>query len=176
MTLFFILLSYHPRIFYKHNINKHLAREFANSNITRYRETLAFLKKELAIAQKWQAKSLNKYALERTYNIKNWVYLDWQNIETTRPNQKLNWKLISLFQILKKYNKNMYQLDLLTRFKFHNVFHMFLLEKNPSNSEIDQITIDIDAKVISTLSKTLLTFRFLKKTKYKTKRRQVYTI
>lgn len=50
MTLFFALLGYHPRMSYKHNINKCSASKSANSNIARYRETLAFLKKKLAIA------------------------------------------------------------------------------------------------------------------------------
>lgn len=51
MTSFFALLGYHPRMSYEHDIDKRSASESANSNIARYRETLAFLKKELAIAQ-----------------------------------------------------------------------------------------------------------------------------
>lgn len=54
---------------YKHNIDKRSASELANSNIMRYKETLAFLKKELTIAQEWQTKFFNKHALEQTYNI-----------------------------------------------------------------------------------------------------------
>ena len=50
MTPFFALLGYHPRMSYEHDINKCSANESANSNIARYRETLAFLKKKLAIA------------------------------------------------------------------------------------------------------------------------------
>lgn len=75
------------------------------------------------------------------------MYLDRRNIKTTRPNQKLDWKFIGPFQILEKYGKNAYRLDLSTRFKFHDVFHVFLLEKDPSDGEIDQTTIDIDAFV-----------------------------
>lgn len=147
MTPFFALLGYHPRMSYEHDIDKRSASESANSNIARYRETLAFLKKELAIAQERQAKSFNKHALERTYNVGDWVYLDRRNIKTNRPNRKLDWKFIGPFQILEKYGKNAYRLDLPTRFKFHDVFHVSLLEKDPSDGEIDQTTIDIDAFV-----------------------------
>ena len=68
-------------------------------------------------------------------------------LKTTCPNQKLDWKFIGPFQILKRYNKNAYWLDLPTRFKFHDMFHMSLLEKNPLENEINQTTINIDAFV-----------------------------
>lgn len=132
---------------YEHDIDKRSASESANSNIMRYRETLALLKKELAIAQKRQAKSFNKHAAERSYSVSDWVYLDRRNIKTTRPNWKLNWKFIGPFQILEKYGRNAYRLDLPTKFKFHDVFHVSLLEKDPSDGEIDQTTVDIDVFV-----------------------------
>ena len=69
----------------------------------------------------------------------------------TQPNQKLDWKFIGPFQILERYGKNAYRLDLPTRFKFHDVFHVFLLEKDSSD--------------VSTLPRTLLTVRFSKKNK-----------
>ena len=124
MTPFFALLGYHPRISYNYDIDKRSASESANSSIMRYKETLAFLKKKLVIAQEHQANAFNKHAKERTYNVDDWVYLDQQNIKTTRPNRKLDWKFIGLFQILERYSKNAYRLDLSSRFRFHDVFHV----------------------------------------------------
>ena len=69
MTPFLALLGYHLRISYKHDIDKRLASESANNNIMRHRETLAFLKKKLTIAQERQANAFNKHAMEQTYNI-----------------------------------------------------------------------------------------------------------
>lgn len=149
MNSFFALLDYYPKMSYKHNIDKRSASESANSNITRYKKTLAFLKRKLAIAQEHQAKLFNKHATEQLYNMNKWVYLDCQNIKMTWPNQKLDWKFIEPFQILKKYSKNVYWLNLPANFKFHDVFHISLLEKNLLDREIDLTTIDIDASVKS---------------------------
>ena len=40
-------------------------------------------------------------------------------------------------------------MDLSSRFRFHNVFYVFLLEKNLLDNEIDETTVDIDAFVES---------------------------
>ena len=141
------MLGYHLKMSYEHDIDKRSASESVNSNIIKYKKTLTVLKKELAIAQEHQINAFNKYAREQTYNVGDWIYFDQQNIKTIRPNQKLDWKFIGPFQILKRYDKNAYQLDLSTRFKFHNVFYVSLLEKYLSNGEVDPTTVEIDAFV-----------------------------
>lgn len=149
MSSFFANLGYHLRMSYKYKIDKQLVvNQSADKTITKHRKILTMLKEELAKAQKQQTKAYNWHAIERSYDIGNWVYLNQKNIKKTEPCRKLDWKFIGPFQVLEKYDKNAYQLDLSANFKFHDVFHVSLLEKDPSEGQTeDNITRDIDASV-----------------------------
>lgn len=105
------------------------------------------LKEELASAQERQTRAFNRHAIERTYSVGNWVYLNQKNIKTTRPCRKLDWKFIGPYRILEKYGKNAYRIDLPATFKFHDVFHVSLLEKDFSEGLADSTTRDIEASV-----------------------------
>lgn len=45
ISLFFAVLDYHSKIFYKYDIDKQFVSESANSNIMKYKKILVFLKK-----------------------------------------------------------------------------------------------------------------------------------
>lgn len=55
-----------------------------------HREIMDYLERELAVARERQAKAFNSHALERSYNIGDWVYLNRKNIRTNRPCKKLD--------------------------------------------------------------------------------------
>lgn len=76
----------------------------------------------------------------------DWVYLNRKNIKTTRPSRKLDWKFIGPYQVLEKYGKNAYRIDLPANFKFHDVFHVSLLEKDFSGGQVGD-DIEVDASV-----------------------------
>ena len=61
------------------------------------------------------------------YVIGDHVWLRSKNIRTKR-NKKLEWKQFESFEIFDKINKQVYKLVLSTRWRIHNVFHVFLLE------------------------------------------------
>lgn len=147
MTPFFANLGYNPRMSYEHEIDQRSANETAHETITKHRKILTMLKAELAAAQERQATAYNRHATEQSYDIGEWVYLNRKNIKTTRPCRKLDWKFIGPFQVLEKYGKNAYRLDLPANFEFHDVFHVSLLEKNPSEGQVEDTTRDIDASV-----------------------------
>lgn len=68
------------------------------------------------------ARSHDKRATDRSYNVGDWVYLNRRNIKEKSPHRKLDWKFIGPYQVLKRYGKKAYRLDLPANFRFHDVF------------------------------------------------------
>jgi transposase InsO family protein len=62
------------------------------------------------------------------------VYLLRKNITTTRPSDKLDYKKLGPFKILKKKSDTNYELSLPDTMHIHPVFHISLLEKAPANA------------------------------------------
>jgi hypothetical protein len=60
------------------------------------------------------------------------VWLSIKNLKTDRPSKKLDYKIISLFKIIKAFG-NIYTLNLPAHIKIHPIFHVFLLRKNPAD-------------------------------------------
>ena len=56
------------------------------------------------------------------------VYLLRKNIRTKRPNRKLDFKKLRLFEILKKIRPVNFKLQLLLTSRLHLIFHVLLLE------------------------------------------------
>ena len=84
MTPFFANLGYHPRMSYEHDPDKRSTyNQSAIKTITKHREILAMLKHKLAAAQKHQATAHNWHAIERSYDVGKWVYLNRKSIKTT---------------------------------------------------------------------------------------------
>ena len=60
------------------------------------------------------------------YRVGNMVWLSTKNIKTKRLSKKLDYKMISSYKI-KELIGSLYQLDLPTSIRIHNVFHLNLL-------------------------------------------------
>ena len=58
----------------------------------------------------------------------NKVYLLRKNIKTKRPNRKLDFKKLGLFEVLEKIEPVNFKLRLLLTSRLHPVFHVSLLE------------------------------------------------
>jgi hypothetical protein len=56
----------------------------------------------------------------------------YKNLKTNKLNKKLDYKIISPFKIIKAF-KNIYTLNLPAHMKIHLIFHVFLLQKDPTN-------------------------------------------
>ena len=77
MTPYFANLGYHPRMSYKHDPDKRsAANQSVNEKITKHRQILAPLGQELAAAQERHATAYIWYAVERSYDIGEWVYVN----------------------------------------------------------------------------------------------------
>ena len=77
----------------------------------------------------------NKKHLEApTFEEGDLVMLDGRNIRTKRPSKKLAPKKYGPFKILKKKGTRAYRLELHSRWRIHNVFHVSLLEPYAQNN------------------------------------------
>ena len=68
------------------------------------------------------------------YAIGDLVMLNAKNIRTKRPTKKLAPKLYGPFRILEKIGSRSFRLELQTRWRIHNVFHVSLLEPYRANN------------------------------------------
>ena len=74
-------------------------------------------------------KYYNQKRLKRlTFSERSMVYLATKNIITKKPNKKLNYKYLKLYQVIKKISENNYQLDLPPKVRIHLIFYISLLE------------------------------------------------
>ena len=80
-------------------------------------------------AQKLQKKTHDKGVKPQSYAPGEKIWLNSKYIKT-KQNRKLEVKFFGPFQILHPVEKQAYKLDLLTKWKIHNVFHMSLLEQD----------------------------------------------
>ena len=80
-------------------------------------------------AQKLQKRAYNKSVKPRSYGPGEKVWLNSKYIKT-KWNQKLEAKFFGPFQILYPVGKQAYKLNLPTKWKIHNVFHVILLEQD----------------------------------------------
>jgi len=71
------------------------------------------------------------------------VYLLRRNIRTKRPNEKLDFKKVGPFRILRKLSALNYELELPKGTRIHPIFHVSLLEPAPSNAKI-QTTLEVE--------------------------------
>ena len=87
-----------------------------------------FLKKPFMKVVAAQAKHYNLKYKSRKYNVGDLVYLNSQNIKSTCPSKKLDWKFYRLYMVVEPVGKQVYKLKLSQTMKIYDVFHMSLLE------------------------------------------------
>jgi hypothetical protein len=71
------------------------------------------------------------------------VYLLRKNITTTRLSDKLDYKKLRLFKILKKKSDTNYELSLPDIIYIHPVFYILLLKKAPENTPDQDYPIEV---------------------------------
>ena len=86
------------------------------------------LKKHLTKAVTAQARHYNSKHKPRKYNIRNLVYLNSQNIQSTCLSKKLNRKFYGPYTMIEPVSKQAYKLKLPQTMKIYNMFHISLLE------------------------------------------------
>jgi len=127
MSPFFASFGYDPPLDLSCEINKDFPMSVQES-INGLKENFEIIKNELKLAQESAQRFSNKSRREHLFKVGDQVYLNRQNIKTTRPCAKFDWKQLGPFEIREKINNVAYRLELPPSMSsLHNVFHASLL-------------------------------------------------
>ena len=100
----------------------------AEDLVTKIIDVQSKLKEQLIKAQESYKKFADKRRTSFTFSVGDLVWLLRKNIRTSRPCDKLDYKRLGPFRIVKQINPVTVSLDLPASFKIHNNFHISLLE------------------------------------------------
>ena len=98
-------------------------------NFSRHMQSIMeYVQSEIKYAQARQEEQANRNRMPaRRFGIGQFVWLDSRHIKTLRPQKKLDWKHLGLFQIKKIISSHAYELDLPASMRIHPVFNVSLL-------------------------------------------------
>jgi hypothetical protein len=97
------------------------------------------LHKEISFVQQKMKKFYNRKRLEGpTFREGDMVYVHRTNIKTTRPSDKLDYKKLGPFPVLRKISDVNYEIKLPEKMRVHNIFHIALLEKAPNGEPAEE--------------------------------------
>ena len=125
--LFELNCGYHSRVFFKEDVDPRSKSRSANELAEELRELIKVYYQNLLHAQKLQKKAYDKRVKNRSYIPGKKVWLNSKYIKTKR-NKKFKSKFFGPFQVFYIVGKQAYKLELPTKWKIYNIFHMSLLE------------------------------------------------
>ena len=73
------------------------------------------------------------------YKKRQKVYLSWDNLQTKRSCEKLDFKWLEAFRIKKQHESMTFELELLKETRIHSIFHAALIESASDNALIAKI-------------------------------------
>ena len=128
-TPFELNCGFHPRVFFKDDVDPRSRSRSANELAKELRELMEICQQNLLHAQELQKRAHDKGVKPRSYAPGEKVWLNSKYI-STKQNRKFEAKFFGLFRILHPVGKQAYKLDLPTKWKIHDVFHVSLLEQD----------------------------------------------
>ncbi len=126
-TPFEVNCGYHPRVSFKEDVDPRSRSRSANELAEELRELMEVCYQNLLHAQELQKRAYDKGVKSRSYALGEKVWLNSKYINTKR-NKKLKSKFFGPFRVLHTVRKQAYKLELPTKWKIHDVFHVSLLE------------------------------------------------
>ncbi len=128
-TPFELNCDYYPRVFFKEDVNPHSRSYSADELAEKLRELIEACYQNLFHAQELQKRAYNKRVKSQSYATADKVWLNSEYIKTKR-NKKLESKFFGPFRVLHALGKQAYKLELPTKWKIYNVFHVSLLKQD----------------------------------------------
>ncbi len=128
-TLIELNCGYHPKVSFKEDVNPSSRSHSANELGEELRELMEVCCQNLLHAQELQKRTHDKGVKSRSYAPGEKVWLNSKYI-TTKRNKKLESKFFGPFRVLHAIGKQVYKLELPTKWKIHDVFHVSLLEQD----------------------------------------------
>ena len=128
MSFFETMQKYTSRMFFEKFANFKTKSKFVKKHVEELIELMKILKVNLVHAQKQQIKYKNAKIKLKHFVVNSYVNVNVKNIRIKR-NKKLKWKFFESFKVLNTMRNQTYRIDILKRWRIHNVFHVSLLEK-----------------------------------------------
>ncbi len=128
-TPFKLSCSYHPRVFFEEDIDSRSRSRSANELAEELRELMEVCCQNLLHAQELQKRAHDKRVKSHSYALDKKIWLNSKYIKTKR-NRKFESKFFGLFQVFYTVGKQVYKLDLPTKWKIYDVFYVSLLEQD----------------------------------------------
>ena len=126
--------GFHPRVSFEDNVDPCSRSRLADELAKELRKLINICQQNLLYAQKLQKRAHDKGVKPRSYALGEKVWLNSKYIKT-KQNQKLEVKFFGVFRILHHVGKQAYKLDLPTKYKIYDVFHVSLLEQDTTRKE-----------------------------------------
>ena len=120
---------YHLFVSYTEDVNSRFRSKAADELTKELKNLMAVCRENLQHAQELQKRAHNKGIKPRSYAPGEKVWLNSKYIKTKR-NRKLEAKFFGPFRVLHPVGSQAYKLELLKRWRIHDVFHVFLLEQD----------------------------------------------
>ena len=136
--------GYHPWISYEEDINPRSQSKSADELSAELKELMIICREKLYYAKELQKRAYNKGVKPQSYSPDEKVWLNSKYIKTKR-NRKLEAKFFGPFQVLHLVGKQAYKLELLKKWKIHDVFHLSPLEQDTTRKGRVDNEIELDA-------------------------------
>ena len=162
---FYAALGYHPNF---HTIVKETTSPAAEEHISYLHQLHQSLKDDLQFAQVFQKAYADQNRVDSPeLHVGDYVWLSRKHIKTTRPSNKLDYKKLGPFKILRLIQKSAVELKLPGNMRIHPVFHVSLIEPvkqnslRPSVPQPAPVDIDSNGEELYEVDK-ILNVRFMK--------------
>lgn len=149
MFSFFYNKKFHLRMSFIRNENNYitasqqLQSQIAELITNHMKRMLVYDKERVKATQKTIIKRANHYHNNVSYEIKNMIWLNAENIKTKRLSKKLNDKNLELYKIIAKIDDDhSYKFDLLKKMCIFDTFSTKLLDKTLINCLLRQVKFD----------------------------------
>ena len=131
---------------YKEDIDPHSKSKLADELSAELQKLMIVCQKNLYHTQELQKQAYNKSVKPKSYSPVDKLWLNSKYL-ITKQNRKLEAKFFELFRVLHPVGKQVYKLELPTKWRIHNVFLVSLLEQNTTRKEqVDEKVTELDFK------------------------------
>ncbi|KAG7008643.1 hypothetical protein G7Y79_00005g017840 [Physcia stellaris] len=136
LSPFFINKGFHPRMSFSPDptsyatTRERLLAAKAEDITGTMQNILNYVRDHAEVAQKRMTAQANKHRKAVEYAEGDFVFLDRRNIKTARPSDKLDDKKLGPYKVLQRMG-NSYRLELPETMHIYDVFHCWLLRKDP---------------------------------------------
>ena len=144
-TTFELNCGYHCRMSYEEDVDPCSQSKSADKLSAELRELMIICRENLHHAQKVHKRGYDKGVKPWSYAPGNKVWLNSKYIKTKRK-RNLETKFFGPFRVLYFDGKQAYKLELLKKWRIHDVFHVLLLEQDTKRKKrVDNENVELDA-------------------------------